>query len=105
MQTSDVAVTTTIKDYLDIVDSSGAGQRIQMQIRSDNAGAYKNSKTLQSIIQGASGDWVLDANYSNSSTRSVFIDFTKPVVGSGPNGAAPLPPFNPGLVKPRIISN
>jgi hypothetical protein len=104
MQTSDLPVTTTVKDYLDVVDSSGSSQRLLMQIRSDNAGAYQNSKSVQSIIQATAGDWVLDTNYSKVSTRSVFLDFSKPVVGSGPNGGAPAPPFNAALVKPRIIS-
>jgi hypothetical protein len=103
-QTSDLPVTSTIQDHLDIVDSSGASLRIQMQIRSDNAGPYLNSKNVQSIIQGAAGDWVLDTNYSRTPTRSVFIDFSKPIMGSGPNGGAPVAPFNAGLVRPRIIS-
>src|SRR5437868_14068519 len=104
MQASDLSVTTTVKDYLDVVDSTGVSQRLLMQIRSDNAGGYQNSKNLQSIIQATAGDWVLDTNYSKVSTRSVFLDFSKPIVGSGPNGGAPAPPFNAALVKPRISS-
>src|SRR2546429_6129335 len=73
MQASDLSVTTTVKDYLDVVDSTGASQRLLMQIRSDNAGAYQNSKSVQSIIQATAGDWVLDPNYSKVSTRSVFL--------------------------------
>src|SRR5438067_12312 len=102
MQASDLSVTTTVKDYLDVVDTTGASQRLLMQIRSDNAGAYQNSKSVQSIIQATAGDWVLDTNYSKVSTRSVFLDFNKPVVGSGTNGGAPAPPFNAALVRPRI---
>lgn len=101
---SDLVVTSTIKDYQDVTDNTGVPQRLWMQIRSDGADGYKNSKSVQSIIQGTAGDWVLDTNYATSSTRSIFLDFSKPISGSGTNGGAPAPPFTAALVKARIIS-
>jgi len=100
---TDVPVTAALADYLDVTDSSGATQRVWMQLRSDGAGVYKNTKDVQSIVQGV-GDWVLDTNFTKYSTRSVFVDFSKPIAGSGPNGGNPTPPFTSGLVKARIIS-
>jgi len=101
---SDLPVTSTIQDYQDVTDSTGVPQRLWMQIRSDGADGYKNSKTVQSIIQGTAGDWVLDTNYATSLTRSIFLDFSKPIIGSGPNGGAPTPPFTVALVRARMIS-
>jgi hypothetical protein len=97
--TSDLPVTAAITDYIDVTDSTGT-QRIWMQIRSDGA-AYTNSNNVQSIIQGASGDWILD---TQSSTRHVFLDFSKPIPATGPGGGAPVPPFASALVLARLIS-
>lgn len=104
----DVMVTSTIRDYVDVVDGTGATQRIPMQIQSDGAGpytdiAYKGDKKVTSIIQGI-GDWELDTGVSiRYPTRQGFVDFSKPVFGSGPNGADPTPPFTTALVRPRFI--
>src|SRR5262249_5650264 len=73
------------------------------RIQSDQLGAYKNSSSVQSVIQ-AIGAWVLDTNLSSSSTRSVLIDFRDPVPGSGPNGGAPIAPFAFAQVKGRLIA-
>lgn len=94
-KTSDVPVTSTIAD---VINST------PMQIQSDGAGGYVNSRYVQSIVQGAAADWELDTNYSTSSTRNVWLDFSKPVSGSGPNGGAPVAPFAAGLAKVRFIS-
>jgi hypothetical protein len=72
-------VTSTISD-----DAS-------FQIKSDGLGAYKSSSNLQSEIQSAtSGDWVLDSFTPANGTRMVYLDFGRPVAGSGPNGGAPV---------------
>lgn len=94
-RTSDVPVTSTITDSIN---------GISMQIQSDGAGPYTNTKYVESIVQGSAADWELDTNYSTFSTRSVWLDFTKPVSGSGPNGQDPIAPFNSGLAKVRFIS-
>lgn len=103
--TPDLPVTDTIPDYIDWTDSStGLTQRYWMQIRSDGAGPYINSSSLVSIIQGASGDWILDSKNATSPTRTVFLDFTKPIAGTGPNGGNPVSPFSSALVYARLIS-
>lgn len=104
-QTGDVPVTATIKDYIDWTDpNSGTMQRIQMQVQSDGAGTYKNSKSVMSIIQGI-GDWYLDTGVNiKNPTRKAFLDFSKPIVGTGPNGGNPTPPFTTALVEPKLIS-
>jgi hypothetical protein len=102
---SDLPVTSTITDYIDVTDSTtGSVQRYWMQIRSDGAGTYTNSSSLVSIIQGASGDWILDSKNATSPTRTVFLDFTKPIPGTGPNGGPPVAPFTSALVFARLIS-
>lgn len=81
---ADIAVTTLVSDY-----DSGIGPALQIQ--SDLGGAYKNSKTLQSMMYGA-GSWELDAYNVRNATRGVYIAFTQPIAGSGPNGGAPISP-------------
>lgn len=78
----DTPVTSTLAD----ADASVASS---LQIRSDGLGAYTNSRTLSSVIQGAAGAWVLDSRVRNA-TRRVFLDFGQPVAGSGPNGGDPV---------------
>jgi hypothetical protein len=104
-KTSDVAVTVTIKDYLDVVDpATGTTQRIAMQVQSDGAGAYKNSQSVISVIQSP-GDWELDMGVTvRTPTRSVFIDLSQPIAGSAPGGATPTAPFVTALVSPRFRS-
>jgi hypothetical protein len=61
------------------------------QIKSDGHGPYKNSNTLESDIQsGTTGDWVLDSSTPSGGTRTVYLDFSRPIAGSGPNGGAPV---------------
>ena len=104
-QTGDLPVTSTIRDYVDVTNAAtGETQRVPMQIQSDGGGAYKNSRSVTSLIQGI-GDWELDTGVTiKSPTRKAFLDFGKPVPGSGPNGAAPVAPFTSGLVRPRFMS-
>jgi hypothetical protein len=98
---SDLPVTSTITDYIDVTDDTGAVQRIFMQVRSDGAGGYTNSSEVESIIQGASGDWYLT---TSSPTRHVFLDFSKPISATGPNGGAPVAPFSSALISARLVS-
>lgn len=93
-KTTDVPVTSTIADSVN---------GIPMQIQSDGAGPYTNTRYVESIIQTSAADWELNTNL-RSSTRNVWLDFTKPVAGSGPNGGAPVEPFASGLAKVRFIS-
>jgi hypothetical protein len=82
-----------------------------LRVQSDQLGPYKNSSSgkskLQSIIQGL-GDWELDMlNFNSSPQRKVLIDLRDPVVGSGPNGGAPINPFGPTgyqIVRARFIT-
>jgi hypothetical protein len=95
---SDTPVTTTI-------DGLGVDTLPSLRIQSDQAGSYRNSSSLQSILQAAAGDWVLDTlNYNSSPQRKVLIDLRDAVPGSGPNGGAPLAPFPSQLVRARFIS-
>jgi hypothetical protein len=67
-------------------------------IQSDGGGFYFNGITsVSSILQGSSGDWVLDTG--SSTTRTILIDLRQPVPNSG---AAP--PFAWELLPARIIS-
>jgi hypothetical protein len=86
----DVPVTSTIID-----DQS-------FQIRSDGFGSYPNSKTVNSVIQNTSGDWAFDTNVSGS-TRTVYLDFSRGIPGSGPNGGDPVP-LASGYYQVHIIS-
>lgn len=92
----DLTVTSTLTDANDATLSTNH------RIQSDGAGSYASFSTsadkVQSIIQGALGDWVLDTSASTS--RSVLIDFRDPVAGSSTSSA----PFNWQLVHARLIS-
>ena len=95
---SDTPVTTTI-------DGLGIDTLPTLRIQSDQRGAYRNSSSLQSILQASLGDWVLDMlNYSSSPQRQVLIDLRDPVPGSGPNGGAPIAPFAYQFVRARFIA-
>jgi hypothetical protein len=76
---SDTPVTTTI-------DGLGVDTTPTLRIQSDQLGAYRNSSSLQSILQAALGDWVLDMlNFNSSPQRTVLIDLRDPVSGSSIN--------------------
>jgi hypothetical protein len=91
----DVVVTSMILDY-------AADIAPRLEVQSDGQGNYVNAKTLVSIIQ-AIGDWELDARNPKGATRTIHLDFTRPVPGSAPGGADPagLPS---GSYKFRIIA-
>lgn len=97
---SDTPVTTTI-------DGLGVNTLPTLRVQSDQLGAYKNSSSLSSIIQGI-GDWELDMiNFNSSPQRKALVDLRDPVAGSGPNGGAPINPFGAGgyqIVRARFIS-
>lgn len=93
----DVPVTVTI-------EGNGVDTIPTLRIQSDQLGAYKNSKSLQSIIQGI-GDWELDMlNFTSSPQRTILVDLRDPVPGSAPNGTTPAAPFAPELVRGRFIA-
>jgi hypothetical protein len=95
-QTSiDVPVTSIISDY-----DSGIGPALQIQ--SDGAGSYTNSRTLKSLIQSV-GSWVLDSYFVSKSTRTVYLNFDQGVPGSGANGGNPAA-FAAGRYKVHLIS-
>jgi len=94
---TDTPVTTTI-------DGLGVDTLPTLRIQSDQLGAYKNSSSQSSIIQGI-GDWELDMlNFNSSPQRKALIDLRDPVAGSGPNGGAPTAPFTYQVVRARFIS-
>jgi hypothetical protein len=97
----DLPVTSTLTDYTDVTDDTGALQRIWMQIRSDGMGSYTNSSDVESIIQGASGDWYLT---EFTTARQILLDFSKPISGTGPNGGAPEAPFTTASIEARIVT-
>ena len=99
--TPDLPVTGTIVDYIDVPDSAtGELQPQWMTVRSDGRGVYTHGEG-RSFIQGSSGDWYLD---TETSSRQVFLDFSKPIAGTGPNGGAPTPPFNSALVRTGLVT-
>lgn len=88
-------VTSTIAD----ADSTIAPT---LQYRSDGLGPYVNASNLTSQIQSV-GDWVLDMYTVSRATRQVYLDFSQPIAGTGPNGGNPVA-IPSGLYKVRIIS-
>jgi hypothetical protein len=92
----DVSVTTIISDY-------DSGVAPALQIQSDQAGAYNNSNTLTSII-ASTGVWALDSLTPRGATRTVSLQFTKPIAGTGPNGGDPVAPAS-GLYKVWMYSS
>jgi hypothetical protein len=94
----DTPVTTTI-------DGLGVDTLPTLRVQSDQAGSYKNSSSLSSILQAALGDWELDMlNFTSSPQRKALIDLRAPVSGSGPNGGAPVAPFAYQVVRARFIA-
>lgn len=94
----DAPVTTTIEGL-------GPNSVPSLRVQSDQLGTYKNSGSLQSILQAALGDWVLDTlNYTSSPQRKVLIDLRDPVPGSGPGGGAAIAPFAFQNVRARFIA-
>ena len=77
-----IPVTTIISDY-------DSGIAPALQIQSDQLGAYKNGKNLQSYMYTV-GSWEVDAYNVRGATRTVYLGFTKPVPDSGPNGGPPV---------------
>jgi len=95
---SDTPVTSTI-------DGLGIDTLPALRIQSDQLGVYRNSSSLQSLLQSSLGDWVLDMlGYTSSPQRTVLIDLRDPVPGSGPNGGAPVAPFAYQFVRARFIA-
>jgi len=92
---SNTSVTSNVAD----ADSTIAPA---LQIRSDGLGAYRNSNTLTSLIQSI-GAWVLDSYTPRNSTRGVYLDFSQPIAGSGPNGGDPVA-IPSGVYKVHMIS-
>jgi hypothetical protein len=89
---ADVPVTSTLNDAGDVI----AGTNYQVQ--NDGSLSYFNGvASVSSIIQGSSGDWVLDT--TTSRTRTILIDLRQAIPGSG---AAP--PFAYELLPVRIIT-
>ncbi len=60
-----------------------------LQIRSDGLGSFQNGSTLTSVIQGI-GAWLLDSYTPRNSNRGVYLEFSQPIAGSGPNGGNPV---------------
>ncbi|HEX4948701.1 MAG TPA: hypothetical protein VFZ34_18640 [Blastocatellia bacterium] len=63
-----------------------------LRVQSDGQAAYPNSKTLSSLFQGI-GDWELDMLLTSNTTRTVKLDLSEAIAGTGPNGGAPIAPF------------
>jgi hypothetical protein len=104
-RTTDTPVTTTIRDYVDVVDPSPlTTPRIPMQIQSDGTAVYRNSSTVKSVILSG-GSWDFDAGFNiRNPTRRVYLDFSQPIANTGPGGTSPAPPFNTALIRPWFNS-
>ena len=86
---SDTPVTSVLQDAISPT----------YNIQSDGLGSYENNaESVQSILQAALGDWTLDM--TNSTSRSVLVDFADPVAGTSSSVA----PFSSQKVHARIIS-
>lgn len=93
-QNKNVPVGTSIEDIEEAIAPS-------LQIRSDGVGLYTNSRVLESIIQ-AGGDFELNTNLRGA-TRGITLDFSQPVLGTGPGGGMPIAPAN-GIYQGRFIA-
>jgi hypothetical protein len=72
----DTPVTSTLETTGEITSSTN------YRIQGDGLGSYFNGvSSVSSILQGSSGDWVLDT--TGSTTRTVLIDLRAPVPNSG----------------------
>ena len=72
----DAPVTSTLETSGAITSSTN------YRIQGDGLGSYFNGvSSVSSILQGTSGDWVLDTTSSN--TRTVLLDLRDPVPNSG----------------------
>jgi hypothetical protein len=90
-----------------IIEGFGVNTSPTLRIQSDLLGSYKNSSSVQSILQSY-GDWVLDTDYAkpghtSSSPRKILIDFRDPTPTNGGNPTA-LFPDGWGVVTARFIS-
>ena len=81
-QSGAAATNTPVTSYIADGDQSIAPS---LQIRSDGAGSYQNSRTLTSDFTSG-GKWVLDAYFPKNSTRTIYLDFSRSIPGSGPDG-------------------
>lgn len=77
-------VRTIISDY-------DTGISTALQLQSDHLGVYQDSNTLMSDIADL-GFWVLNSLDPRGGTRTVSLQFTRPIAGSGPGGGAPIAP-------------
>ncbi len=74
----DVPVTSMLQVTGAVTPDPGTNYRIE----GDGLGSYSNGvSSVSSILQGSSGDWVLDT--TSSQTRLVLIDLRDPVPNSG----------------------
>src|SRR5713226_1823658 len=72
----DAPVTSTLEITGEITSSTN------YRIQGDGLGSYFNGvSSVSSILQGSSGDWVLDT--TSSKTRTVLIDLRAPIPNSG----------------------
>ena len=73
----DISVTSTLNVAGSIVPDPGTNYRIE----GDGNGQYYNGvSSVSSVLQGSSGDWILDT--TSSRTRTILIDLRQPVAGS-----------------------
>ena len=77
-RTSDIAVTSTLNTTGSVTPNPGTNYRIE----GDGNGQYYNgASSVSSILQGSSGDWIVDT--STSATRTILIDLRQSVPNSG----------------------
>lgn len=94
------STTTLVNSAISDFDS---GVAPTLQIQSDQAGTYFPSATLKSEFINTGGTWAIDSYYVTGATRTIWLDFSEEIPGSGPGGGAPVSPPS-GYYKARIGS-
>ena len=86
---------SNITQVTSIVNDDDSGIAPALQIQSDQLGPYVGDVTgVRSYIQTASAGtiWAIDSYYVKSPDRKVYLSFSEPIPGTGPNGGDPVSP-------------
>ncbi len=94
---------STTTQVVSIVSDYDSGVAPALQIQSDQLGSYVPSATLKSEFINSGGTWAIDSYYVTGATRTIALNFTQPIPGTGPNGGAPVSPPS-GTYKARLGS-
>ncbi|MEO8501233.1 MAG: hypothetical protein ABI565_09985, partial [Vicinamibacteria bacterium] len=95
--------TSTTTQVNSMISDFDSGVAPALQIQSDQAGTYVPSTTLKSEFINNGQTWAIDSYYVAGATRTIWLDFTYGLAGTGPGGGAPMSPPS-GYYKARIGS-